>query len=257
MHEIPGMSERLGIDTIFGLLLARAPTRTVDALAALDPADAADLVKSRELLADLALTAPPVAPSPSLRERLLASRPRPRRPQRPVMIVLDMIQDHLTPGGAVEVPRAALIVPALKSRLAVERARSTPIIFVCDTHEPDDQDFDEWSAHAIVGTAGADVWPELGPEPGDHIVRKPTYSAFTRSTLAPLLDELGADEIILTGCATELGLSVTATDALQRGFVVTIPPDCQAGVSPMAEGLALLTLSTMPPYAPRYLQKPR
>jgi len=50
---------------------------------------------------------------------------------------------------------------------------------------------------------------------------------------------------------------VTATDALQRGFVVTIPPDCQAGVSPMAEGLAMLTLSTMPPYAPRYLQKHR
>ena len=173
------------------------------------------------------------------------------------MIVLDMIQDHLTPGSAVEVPRAALIVPALKERLAAERARQTPIIFVCDSHEPDDPDFDEWPIHAVAGTAGADVWPELGPEPSDHIVRKPTYSAFTRSTLAPLLDELGADEIILTGCATELGLSVTATDALQRGFVVTIPPDCQAGVSPMAEGLALLTLSTMPPYAPRYLQKPR
>jgi nicotinamidase-related amidase len=251
------MSERLGIDMIFGLLLARAPRRVVDAMTALDPADAADLVTSRELMAELALTAPPVAPSSSLRERLLAARPRPRRPQRPVVIVLDMINDHLTPGGAVEVPRAALIVPALKARLAEERARNTPIIFACDSHEIDDPDFGEWPIHAIVGTSGADVWPELGPEPGDHIVRKPTYSAFTRSTLAPLLDELGADEIILTGCATELGLSVTATDALQRGFVVTIPPDCQAGVSPMAEGLAMLTISTMPPYDPRYLQKHR
>lgn len=251
------MSERLGTDLIFTALLARAPTRTVDALAGLNPDDTADLVECRELMVELALTAPPVAPSSALRERLLAARPRPQRPQRPVLIVLDMIQDHLTPGSPVEVPRAAIIVPALKTRIAAERARHTPIIYVCDTHEPDDPDFEDWPVHALAGTAGADVWPELGPEPNDHIVRKPTYSAFTRSNLGPLLDELGADEIILTGCATELGLSVTASDALQRGFVVTIPPDCQAGVSPMAEGLAMLTLSTMPPYDPRYLQKRR
>lgn len=251
------MSDRLGTDMIFAALLARAPARALDAMTALDPADAADLVECRELLAELALTAPPVAPSPALRERLLASRPRPQRPQRPVVIVLDMIQDHLTPGRALEVPRASQIVPALKSRLAAERARGTPVIFVCDTHEADDTDFQDWPVHALAATAGADVWPELGPEPGDRVVRKPTYSAFTRSSLGPLLDELDADEIILTGCATELGLSATATDALQRGFVVTIPPDCQAGLSPMAEGLAMLTLSTMPPYAPRYLHKPR
>ncbi len=251
------MSDRLGTNLIFTALLARAPSRMVDALAALNPDDAADLVECRELLVDLALSAPPVAPSSSLRARLLAAHPRPQRPRRPVLIVLDMIQDHLTPGSPVEVPRASLIVPALKTRIAAERARHTPIIYVCDTHEPDDTDFNDWPVHALVGTPGADVWPELGPEPGDHIVRKPTYSAFTRSTLAPLLDELGADEIILTGCATELGLSVTATDALQRGFVVTIPPECQAGVSPMAEGLAMLTLSTMPPYDPRYRQKPQ
>ncbi|MEP7123253.1 MAG: isochorismatase family cysteine hydrolase [Byssovorax sp.] len=251
------MSDRLGPDVIFTALLARAPSRTVDALAALNPDDAADLVECRELLVELALTAPVVAPSSTLRERLLAAHPSPQRPKRPVLIVLDMIQDHLTAGSPVEVPRALGIVPALKIRIAAERARRTPIIFVCDTHEPDDTDFNDWPVHALAGTPGADVWPDLGPEPGDHIVRKPTYSAFTRSTLAPLLDELGADEIILTGCATELGLSVTATDALQRGFVVTIPPECQAGVSPMAEGLAMLTLSTMPPYDPRYLQKRR
>jgi nicotinamidase/pyrazinamidase len=249
------MTQRLGKDFIFEALFARTPTRVVDALASLSADDAADLVECRELMVDLALSAPPVAPSASARERLLASRPRPRRPRRPVLVVLDMIQDHLTPGGPVEVPRASLIIPALKSRIAAERARRTPIIFVCDSHSPDDPDFDEWPVHAVEGSAGADVWPELGPEPEDHIVRKPTYSAFTRSRLGALLADLGADEIILTGCATEMGLSVTATDALQRGFVVTIPPECQAGVNPMAEGLTMLTLSTMAPYDPLYLRK--
>jgi hypothetical protein len=36
--------------------------------------------------------------------------------------------------------------------------------------------------------------------------------------------------------------------------VVTVPPDCQAGSTPITEQLALLSLSTMPPYDPRYLR---
>lgn len=237
------------------MLLARAPDRVLDAIALVSPEDRADLAECRETLADLALSAPPVTPPASLKERLLASRPKPRRPEKPVLLVLDMIQDHLTPGVPLEVPRARAIVPALQQRIAAERARSTPIVYVCDSHEPGDSDYDVWPVHALSGTPGADVWPELAPLPGDRIVRKPTYSAFNRSDLGDVLDELGADEIILTGCATELGLAVTATDALQRGFVVTIPPDCQAGVSALAENVTLLTLSTMPPYDPRYLRK--
>lgn len=249
------MSERVGREQLLAMVLARAPSRALSALAALSPEDAADLAEIRETLPALTLDATPVAPPPRLRARLLASKPRPRRPERPVLIVLDMIHDHLTPGLPMEVPRARAIVPALKQRIAAARAASVPIVYVCDTHEEGDPDYGEWPVHAQKGTRGAAVWPELAPEPGDHLIEKPTYSAFTRSKLGPLLDALHADEIILTGCATELGLSVTATDALQRGFVVTVPPDCQAGVSAMAEQLTLLTLSIMPPYDPRYLRK--
>ena len=53
---------------------------------------------------------------------------------------------------------------------------------------------------------------------------------------------------------TEVGIAATATDALQRGFVVTVPPDCQAGSTALTEQLTLLSLSTMPPYDPRYLR---
>ncbi len=249
------MSERVGREQLLAMVLARAPDRALTALAALSPEDAADLAEIRATLPALAHAAPAVTPPPSLKARLLASHPRPRRPHKPVLVVLDMIQDHLTPGLAMEVPRARAIVPALQQRIAAARAQSIPIIYVCDTHEEGDPDYGEWPVHAKKGTPGAQVWPALAPEPGDHLIEKPTYSAFTHSKLGPLLDALHADEIILTGCATELGLSITATDALQRGFVVTVPRDCQAGVSELAENLTLLTLSIMPPYDPRYLRK--
>lgn len=248
--------ERFGKEQLLEMILAGTSPRIIDTVVGISPADATDLVELRDGLADLALAeAPPVTPPAALRERLLRTKPRVRRPERPVMIVLDMIQDHLTPGKPMEVPRARAIVPALQKHLADARAKSVPIIYVCDTHPPDDPDFRDWPVHAVEGTAGADPWPAIAPLRDDHLIRKRTYSAFTQSELGPLLDELGADEILLTGCLTEIGVSATAHDALQRGFVVTIPPDAQAGASEIAENVTLLSLALMPPFEPRYLRK--
>lgn len=248
--------DRFGKEQLLEMTLAGTSARIIDTVVGVSPDDATDLVAIRAGLTDLALAeASPVAPSAALRERLLATRPRVRRPERPVMLVLDMIQDHLTPGTPMEVPRARLIVPALRRRLDEARAKSIPIIYVCDTHRLDDPDFRDWPVHAVEGTPGADPWPEIAPARGDHLIRKRTYSAFTQSDLGPLLDELGADELLLTGCLTEIGVSATAHDALQRGYVVTIPPDAQAGASAVAEQVTLLSLALMPPFEPRYLRK--
>jgi nicotinamidase/pyrazinamidase len=251
------MIERIGRDSLLWRLLAGTPDRTLDAVASPVPEDVADLTELRRELVELASSAPPVTPSPALRERLLAARPRPRRPARPVVVVLDMINDHLTPGRPLEVSRARAIVPALQLRLAEARSRGIPIVYACDSHAGDDPDYLDWPLHALEGSEGAAVWPDLAPEAGDIVVKKPTYSAFNRSELGPVLEGLGADQIILTGCATELGIQATAVDALQRGYVVSIPPDCQAGVNVELEHLTLLTLSAMPPYDPIYLRAAR
>lgn len=251
------MIERVGRETLLAMLLARTPDHALDAMVTPVPQDAADLADLRGDLVDFALSAEPLAPPARLRQRLLAARPRVRGPSRPVVIVLDMINDHLAPGRPIEVPRARDIVPALRARLAEARAAGIPVIYACDSHEADDPDYDVWPVHALTGSDGAQVWPDLAPEPGDRVVKKPTYSAFQRSTLGPVLEELGADEIILTGCATELGLHATAVDALQRGYVVKIPPDCQAGLAAMGEQVTLVTLATMPPYDPIYMRGAR
>jgi nicotinamidase/pyrazinamidase len=248
------MIERIGREGLLARLLSGTPDRMLDAVVALSPEDTADLTELRLALVDLAAAAPPVVPSGRLRERLLAARPRPRRPRRPVMVVLDMINDHLTPGRPLEVERARAIVPALQRRLVEVRSAGIPVVYACDSHASDDPDYSDWPVHALEGTEGAGIWPALAPEPGDHVVKKPTYSAFTRSELGAVLEGLGADQIILTGCATELGIQATAVDALQRGYVVSIPPDSQAGVSELAESLTMLGLSAMPPYDPIYLR---
>lgn len=159
-----------------------------------------------------------------------------------------MLNDHLTPGSSMEVPRARDIVPALVARLDAARAAGIPVIYVVDQHDPDDPDLDEWTTHNVAGTPGAEVWPPLTPKPGDRIVPKTTYSGFVNSELQAVLDELRVDTLVMTGCLTEIGMMATASDALQRGFAVDVPADTQAGSGPVAEGVAMSTLSIMPPY---------
>ena len=147
-----------------------------------------------------------------------------------------MLNDHLTPGSSVEVPRARDIVPAVAARLDAARAAGLPVVYVVDQHDPDDADLDLWTTHNVAGTTGGEVWPALAPKDGDTIVTKPTYSAFAASDLDGVLDGLAVDTLVLTGCLTEVGIMATAMDALQRGYAVEVPPDAQAGSSPSGRG---------------------
>lgn len=211
---------------------------------------APELAAMREGLAAMALANDPVAPSAGLRARILSSVAEKTVEPRRALVVIDMQNDALNPGGPLEVPRARAIVPALAARIDAARREGTPVVYVVDVHEPDDSDLDSWAAHNIVGSKGAEVWPELAPKPGEVVVQKPTYSAFTRSRLADVLKELGVDTLVLTGCLTEVGILATATEALQRGYAVEVPPDSQAGANPVNEQFAMGIMQLLPPYGP-------
>lgn len=211
---------------------------------------APELAAMREGLAAMALAADPVAPSAALRARILGSVEKATEAPRRALVVIDMQNDALSPGGPLEVPRARAIVPALAARIESARREGTPVVYVVDVHEPDDSDLDAWSAHNIVGSKGAEVWPALAPKPGDAVVQKPTYSAFTRSRLADVLKELRIDTLVLTGCLTEVGVLATATEALQRGYAVEVPPDSQAGATEVNEHVAMGIMQLLPPYGP-------
>jgi nicotinamidase-related amidase len=232
------------------LVVSGRADRFVDALLG----DASASVKEqyrgmREAFAAIGLAEPPQFPSQDLRGRILSSLEALTAP-RAAVLVFDMLNDHLTPGRPLEVPRARQIVPALAHRLDSARTLGIPVVYVLDEHDPGDTDLDAWGTHNLRGTQGAEVWPALAPKPTDRVVRKHTYSAFTGSDLADVLSGLGVDTLVLTGCLTEVGIMATATDALQRGYAIEIPTDAQAGATEANENLALGILSVLPPYGP-------
>jgi nicotinamidase-related amidase len=246
------MTDENALADLLAFVLAGRPERLMQvAVAQMPPEQRPAVGAVTDTIAALAAAAEPVEPGVGLRQRVLAAaekqlRTRPRR----ALLVCDMIVDHLTPGRPLEVPRARDIVPAVAKRIEDARAQGIPVVYVLDRHEPDDPELDEWSAHAIEGSEGAEVWPPLAPKPGDRIVTKPSYSSFFASSLDEVLESLAVDTLVMTGCATEVQLMTTATDALQRGFAVEIPPDSQAGYSAVGEGMAMGVIGALIPYVP-------
>lgn len=237
-------------DPIVEKLLLGTPARVLKGLSGNDP-DVCDAVDADvEALAALALSLEPVAPSPSLRDRVAkAIGAAPSTSRRAALLVVDMQRDHLTPGCPLEVPRAREIVPAMKARLERARRDGEAVIYVVDHHDPGDPELDAWPSHN-TGAPLDDIWPELAPTGSDTIVTHRSYSGFFESRLDDVLRSIDVNTVVVTGCITEIHLFATATDALQRGYRVEVPRDCQAGSSPEAEAVILSTLSVMAPTLP-------
>lgn len=229
------------------MLLAGTPHRVVDALQGTSPEALREVDALREALGSLGLALDPVAVAPGARARLAAALDALDRPaRRPALLVMDMMLDHLTPGAALEVPRARDVVPAMQRALDDARREGVPVVYLCDHHEPGDPELDVWGTHN-VGDPAQEVWPEVAPRPGDTVVAHRAYSGFFETRLDEVLRALDVNTMVLTGCLTEIHLFATALDGLQQGYRVEVPEALQAGSSALVEQVALKTLSVLVP----------
>lgn len=150
------------------------------------------------------------------------------------LLVIDMLNDFVLEGAPLEVPETRKVMPAIRREIDEARRKGIPIIYVCDAHEKDDKEFSRfgWPPHAVKGTEGAKVVKELEPQKDDIVIEKKTYSGFYNTTLDDTLKRLGVDSIRLTGCVTHICIMFTASDAVLRGYNVTVVKDGVAGLSP-------------------------
>ncbi len=149
------------------------------------------------------------------------------------LLIIDMLNDFVLESAPLEVPDTRKVIPAIKKEVEKIRKEGKPIIYICDTHEPDDKEFSKfgWPAHAVKGTKGAQVVDELKPQADDIIIEKTTYSGFYNTKLDETLKGLGIDSLRLTGCVTHICVMFTASDAVLRDYKVTVVKDGVAGLS--------------------------
>ena len=148
---------------------------------------------------------------------------------KPAIILVDMLNDFVT--GKLETKRAKAIIPPLQRLVVAARKNNVPVIYSNDAHYPQDVEVTrKWGNHAIKGTKGAKVIPELEPdEKKDYIVEKRTYSGFYETGLDPLLRSLykgeGVKTVVLGGLHTHMCVRHTAADAFFRGYHIVIAKD--------------------------------
>lgn len=80
----------------------------------------------------------------------------------------------------------------------------------------------------VDGTPGVDIYSELAPAPGEHVIKKHRYSGFFGTDLDIILREWGIDTVIVSGTTTENCCHATARDAMFRNYRVVFLSDATA-----------------------------
>ncbi|MFX1565113.1 MAG: cysteine hydrolase family protein [Promethearchaeota archaeon] len=139
------------------------------------------------------------------------------------LIIVDMLNDFVT--GSLKCDRAQRIIPHIRELIDGFHKHKVPVIFVNDSHLDTDFEMGRWGAHAIEGTEGAEVIPELTPTDKDISIGKHVYSSFYETPLDSILRSRKVDTVILTGLHTHLCVRHTAADAFFRGYKIVVPED--------------------------------
>jgi nicotinamidase-related amidase len=164
--------------------------------------------------------------------------------RRPAVVVIDMHRGSIDPPGTVFVPAGASIVPAVSALLEAARAAGVPVVYIVHQIRPDGSDAQSpfWSEAESVGDLYPNVreqvagsrWTELAdglePLPGDHVLPKKRYGAFSGNDLAFLLRNLGVETLVLTGVETEICILATAYHAFNEDYRVVVASDGTAGL---------------------------
>ncbi len=175
------------------------------------------------------------------------------------LIVIDMLNDFVT--GSLENRRAEKIIPVIDELL--KRARSERsdwlVVYANDAHLPQDFELRVWGPHAMAGTPGGEVIPELAAAEGDFVLPKRTYSSFHETGLDDLCRQFGVGTLVLTGQHTNICLRHTTADAFFRGYRVIVPKDAVEAISEEDHESGLKYLEAMYkvdlPYAKELLEK--
>ncbi len=91
----------------------------------------------------------------------------------------------------------------------------------------------------IEGEPSAQLLPELHQKKEDQIVVKKRYSAFFKTNLEQILDELGVNTLIIAGVNSMTCVRTAVNDAYQLDYEVILALDCVAGYDPEQHSAAI------------------
>ena len=175
-------------------------------------------------------------------------------PAHTAVVMIDMQRDFLEPGGfgamlGNDVSLLRPIVPACARLLALARRHGMAVIHTQEAHDAQLADCPP-SKRArgalscgigdpgplgrvlVAGEPGAGFVPELQPQSGDIVLRKPGKGAFHATSLDAILHAQGITHLLIGGVTTEVCVQSTMREANDRGHECLLVTDCAASYFP-------------------------
>jgi nicotinamidase/pyrazinamidase len=156
------------------------------------------------------------------------------------LIVADMLNDFIDPQGALYVgPSGRGIISVVAQQAEETRRQGGVVIFVCDAHAPSDREFKYFAPHAVKGSWGSRVIPELPVQPGDLRVDKARYSAFAGTNLEEILRREQVERVAVVGVCTSICVMETVKELFDRDLPALVYRDGVADFDAEAHAFAL------------------
>lgn len=156
------------------------------------------------------------------------------------VIVVDMQNDFVKPGGSLVVPNAFATVANIAQLLQAARANQVPVAYTQDTHPEGDPEWAIWPEHCRVGTWGWEIISELAPQENELVCRKSRYDGFYDTWLDHYLTRVWkVEHLVIVGTVSSICVLHTAAAAGLRWFNVVVPAN---GISALTEFDQALTL---------------
>ena len=155
-------------------------------------------------------------------------------PTRTALIVVDMQNDFLQRGAALETPMGRDLYPNLLRVLAHARDSGMKVIYTVHCHRKDGSDMgmfaEIWPPIAngsclVDGQAGAEIVAEITPRDNEVVIKKHRYSGFFGTDLDIILRSSNIDTVAITGVTSENCCHATARDAMFNGYRVAFLAD--------------------------------
>lgn len=159
------------------------------------------------------------------------------------LLVIDVLNDFLDPQGALFCgPPARTIIAVIGSLLDHFHREGLPVFYLCDAHAPDDAEFALFPPHAVNGTWGAAIIPELEPQSGDRVLAKTRFSSFYGTSLDAELAREAPAEVWVSGVCTSICVMDTVGDLRNRGYTPLVVVDAVADFDPQFHQFALVRM---------------
>lgn len=141
--------------------------------------------------------------------------------QTKALVIVDMIEAYLAPGGKLYCEAALEIVDTINRVAGAVRDNGGHVFFANTTlSSPTDPIARRWGMHAIKGSKEADVWRGMDRQPHDTIVPKTSYNSFFKTSLNLALRKRSVDSIAVVGIHTHVCVLLTAAAGADYGYDV-------------------------------------